>query len=156
MPPKAKEPRVTASGGAVPPAVNRIAEAQRILTSGGYGKARTGLMATFGISKAQAERDITEAYRLIAEDAEAERPYIRARELERLVRLAEAGEKLGDAAGLSVAAKCSQQIAKLTGIEAATSIVVGVSPEQEALLAALHLSPHERRLRAERLKNEPA
>ncbi len=157
---KRAKPLITDGGSAVPVAANRIAKAQELLTRGGYSKARDGIMLQFGISKATAERDLAEAYRLIASDAETERPYLRTREVARLDRLAAAAETLGDkgdAAGYSAAIRASQQIAKLCGLEAPTEIkgalTIGMSDEQKALLGALSMSPHERRQRIAALTN---
>src|SRR5688572_28139995 len=101
-------------------------------------------MAQFGISKSSAERDIRAAWVLIASEAEEERPFLRVRELERLNRvaaLAEADGSWGDVV------KASAQIAKLTGLEAPTTVHMGVSREQQAMLAGLMMTPHERRRR---------
>ena len=147
VPPRAKTPKLTDGGAPVPPGnVARLAAAQQILTCGGYAKARAALIKTFGVSRATAERDITEAYRLIASDSEAERPFIRARELERLGRIAAAAEALGDAAGLSAAVRASQQIAKLTGIEAPTE--VAIVPKQERDWSAVPIEERRRILAA--------
>jgi len=144
MPPKAKQPKLTDKGNPIPVGVARVAEATRELSRGGYAHTRSHLMTTFSISRATAERDIAEAYQLMASDAEAERPSLRARELERLTRIARAAEIAGD---YSAAIRASAQVAKICGLESPTTVNLGVAPEGQAMLAALVMTPHERRQR---------
>lgn len=148
---KPDEPDLTANGNPVPVAPHRIREAQRLLTRGCYTDVRDGLMAQFGVSKSQAERDIREAYRLIATEAEEERPHLRARELERLTRIARLAEEAGD---YNAAINASKQLAKLTGLEAPTEVHMGVSREQQAMLSGLMMTPHERRRRLAELGDD--
>lgn len=144
-------PATTNSGELVPVAPQRVREAQRMLTSVGYTETRDGLMAQFQISKSTAERTIREAYRLIASEAEEERPHLRNREVERLTRLAHAAEQDGD---FNAAIKASAQLAKICGLEAPTTVHMGVSREQQAMLSGLMLTPHERRKRMAALEGD--
>lgn len=113
---------------------NRVLYAQRLLAQGRYNAAREGLMQQFGISRTSATRDLTEACRLMALEAEEERPSLRARSLRRLELImdkAEAAGKLGDAI------KAQREITRITGIAAPQEHIIKPSvltPEQLAEL----------------------
>lgn len=150
MPQEPAEPHVTSSGKEVPNAPHRIKYAIELLTSSGYSKARDELVATFGICPRTAASDIKEAYRLIAEDAEAERPHLRTRETERMTRIAVKAESTGQ---LAAAIAASARIAKLNGLDVETLNLGGeVTPEVQAMLAAMSLSPKARKDREAELK----
>lgn len=147
----AKEEQRTASGELVPNAVARVKVAQDQLTRGGYQRTREILMDTFGICARTAASDIKQAYVLIAEDAEAERPQLRAREVQRMTRIADDAEKNGE---FTAAIAASARIAKLNGLDVETIMTGTVSPEQQAMLSALVLTPYQRRARAQELRDQ--
>lgn len=150
MPKVPDEPQVTASGKPVPNAPHRIKVAIEELTSGGYSSTRETLMEQFGICARTAASDIKEAYRLIAEDAEAERPQLRTREVARMTRIAKKAEAAGDYA---VVISASARIAKLNGLDVDVVQTGGVTPEQQAMLSAIVLTPYQRRERAGQLRS---
>lgn len=143
------EPQTTESGKEVPSAPHRIRRAIRELTRGGYSHTRDVLVDVFGICPRTATSDIKEAYRLIAEDAEAERPSLRAREVERMTRVALKAEQEGE---FSAAVAASARIAKLNGLDVDIVQVGGVTPEQQAMLSALVLTPYQRRQQIEEIR----
>jgi hypothetical protein len=91
----AKMPTTTSSGAEVP---SRRTRSRRRRSTYDHTLAQDAryLMETFGISRATAWRRIAEAQKLIAEEAEEERPYLRARETLRLHRIADKAEDAGE------------------------------------------------------------
>lgn len=146
-----KKPKITEteSGRAIPPAPHRVAYAQQKLYENSYSTVRAMIMKQFGVSKATAERDIANAQVLIAEDAERERPILRARETQRLNRIADKAEDAGE---FSAAVQASRGIGKMNGLEVQVVSVGNTSPEQQAMLNALVMTPHARRRRLAELK----
>jgi hypothetical protein len=133
---RAKDPPTTTTRE-VPLHANQIAAAQELLYEHSSNKTRDMLMETFGISRATAWRRIAEAQRLIAEDAEQERPYLRARETARLNRIADKAEDGGE---YHSAVAASREIGKLHGLHAAKKIqvtTVSVAIEISAVLEVL-------------------
>lgn len=149
MPVKSKKPKRTAKGKAIPRAMNRVAYAQLILCENSYTVTRNKIMDRFKVSKATAERDIVEAQKLIADDAEKERPTLRARESLRLNRIADAAEDEGE---YQAAVAASRGISKLNGLEVDVVSTGPMAPEQQAMIAALALTPVQRTQRLAELR----
>lgn len=151
MPVEPNEPRKTASGKDIPPAEYRVATAQRLLLDDcmSYGDTRDYLMKQYEVSHATAERDIAAARKQIAEDAEQERPMLRARETNRLNRIACKAESTGK---LDSAISAIRSLAKINGLEVQVIVAGGASPEQQALLNAAGMTPHQRQTRIDELR----
>lgn len=136
-----------------PPGIHRIALAEKLLLGGArYSQVKTALIEQFAVAKSTAEQDIQDAQKLIAAELESERPYMLARLVNGLQRVIEGAEADRD---WSAAVAANRQIAKLYGLEAPIAVnVAQVSPEQQAMLSALMMTPHERRQRIEELRAE--
>jgi hypothetical protein len=133
----AKMPTTTASGAEIPVAANQVAAAQEHLIDHTGAQTRAYLIETFKISRATATRRIAEAQRLIAEEAERVRPYLKARETARLDRIADKAEDKGE---YQAAVAASREIGKLHGLHAAKKIhvtTVSVAIEISAVLEVL-------------------
>lgn len=108
-------------------------------------------MAEFGVSASTACRDIAEAQALIAEDAERERPFLRARETLRLTRIADKAE---DADEFQAAVAASRGISKINGLEVQVVSLGATSAEQQAMINAIVLTPVQRQQRIAQLRAE--
>lgn len=149
MPVKPRVTRKTARGVEIPRAMHRVAFAQATLCESSYTLTRNAVMSKFGVSKATAERDIVEAQKLIAEDAEKERPTLRARETMRLSRIADAAEDEGE---YQAAVAASRGISKLNGLEVDVVSTGPLAPGQQAMVQALALTPVQRQQRLAALR----
>ncbi len=132
----------TLSGAAIVGNPARVAFAQDSLLERSSGRTVKLLIERFEISRATAERDIAIARRLIAETAESQRPQIRAIEMARLERVADAAEQLagkaratGDCAAAAAAMRsviaASREIGRLNGAYAPDKVegTHGADPE---------------------------
>ncbi len=151
MPKRAKKPRKTKSGKVIPPAPHRVLYAVRALSRVGYSATRNAIMKRWEVSHTTAEKDIALAYKQIADDAETERPKLRARETVRMTRIAAAAEREGE---YNAAVQASARIAKINGLDVDVVSVAGVTPEQQAMLQAMAMTPYQRRQRMEQLQRQ--
>ncbi len=151
MPKRPKKVRKTGSGKAIPPAPHRVLYAARALSRVGYSATRNAIMQRWGVSDTTAEKDIAHAYKQLADDAEAERPKLRARETARMTRVAAAAEREGE---YNAAVQASARIAKINGLDVDVVSVGGVTPEQQAMLQAMAMTPYQRRQRMEQLRGQ--
>jgi len=151
MPVEPNEPRKTASGKDIPPAEYRVATAQRLLMDEcmSYSETRAEIMKQYEVSHATAERDIANARRQIAEEAEAERPMLRARETNRLNRIARSAESVGK---FEAAVAAVRGLAKINGLEVQVVVGGAASPELLAAQNAAALTPHQRKSRIDELR----
>lgn len=145
-------PLRTSSGAIVPPGIERGAWAEtQLLLSRRYGDVLDELMRKFDVAKSTAEEDIALARQRIAEAAEKDRPFLRERETERLARIADKAEKAGE---YTAAVQASRALSRLNGLEVKIVSVGAVTPEQQAMVGALALSPHQRQQRIAKLRAE--
>jgi hypothetical protein len=110
----AKMPTTTASGARFPSRRTRSRRRRSTCIDHTGAQTRAYLMETFGISRATAWRRIAQAQKLMAEEAEEERPYLRARATLRLLRLADKAEDAGE---YSAAVQAVRGISKVNGLE---------------------------------------
>jgi hypothetical protein len=153
--PKKGKPK-TSSGLPLPNAPQRLRFALDLLDEGErYMKIRQMLMDSFKISHCTAEEDIKRAYKVIADETEAEAPQLTARVGHSLWRVAKKAEREGD---YSAAVSALGRFAKLHGLEAPKKhhVTGGVTEEQKQLLAALAMTPVERQKRIAELEAEAA
>lgn len=143
--------RKTATGKDIPPAEYRVATAQRLLLDECMSSGETSayIQKQYQVSSATAERDIAYARKLIADDAERERPMLRARETHRLSRIATKAEGVGR---FEAAVAAVRGLAKINGLEVQVVAVGGSSAEQQAMLDAVMLTPTARQTKIEELR----
>ena len=153
MPRKAKNPKKTAQGKSIPRAMNRVAFAQVTLSDHTYARTRQMIMERFEVSEATASRDIAEAQKLFADDAEKERPYLRARETARLNRIADSAEDAGE---YHAAVAASRGLSKLNGLEVDVISSGPLDPGQQAMVSAMTMTPVQRQRRIAELKAKAA
>jgi len=152
---RAKKPAKTKGGKSLPNAPHRVLYAVRSLSRVGYSATRNAIMQRWGVCQTSAENDIKVAYLQMANDAESERPQLRARETARMTRVAAKAEGDGE---YGAAVQASARIAKINGLDVDVVSVGGMTEEQRTMLAALQMTPIQRqqRIAAIRARTLPA
>ncbi len=115
-----------------------------------YSTVRTLLMDTFGISRATAERDIRDARLMNAEHTISNLPMMRAESSEQLQRIADKQEQSLPMASIAAL----REMHSINGLHVNVVSVGATSPEQQALIGALVMTPYQREQRIAKLRAE--